>query len=108
MSGQNPSGINPLEYNVLVKPYEVPKQTAGGVLLPEDHHEKVQWAETRGTVIDISPLAFDYAEGAPVPRIGEDILHAKPAGNRVKGNDDVEYLMLKDKDVLAVMEASDG
>lgn len=97
---ENPSGIEPMEYNVIVEPYRVPEQTKGGVFLPQEHHERVQWAETRGTVIAVSPTAFTFEPGAPVVRPGDEIMHARHAGVLIKGMDEREYRVVKDKDII--------
>lgn len=100
MSIVNTSGIEPMEYNVIVKPYVVPEQTKGGLFLPQDHHERVQWAETRGTVVAVSPVAFTFEPGAPTVEPGDEIMHARHAGVLIKGTDEVEYRVVKDKDVI--------
>jgi chaperonin GroES len=99
MDGTNPSGIEPLEFNVLVRQRETEKRTKGGLLLPDEHHERQQWAEVRATVIAMSPRAFDDLGTAP--DIGDEVIIAKHAGAVVEGVDGVEYRIIKDKDVVA-------
>lgn len=99
----NASGIEPVEYNLLIKQAEVPKQTKGGLLLPDEHHERVQWAETRATIVAMSPLAFNFEVGAPKPKVGEMVIIAKHSGVEVVGDDEQKYRIIKDKDVIAVV-----
>ena len=99
MTGVNPSGIEPLEFNVLVKQRETEKRTKGGLLLPDDHHERQQWAEIRASVVAISPRAFEDL-GASCS-VGDEVIIAKHAGAVVEGIDGVEYRIVKDKDVVA-------
>jgi len=106
-SGAEDSGIEPLEYNVLVRPYRVPEVTAGGLHLPQVHHERKQWAETRGTVLAISATAFSFEAGAEKPEIGDEILCSKNAGQRVTGADGEEYRLIKDQDVMAILRGGD-
>lgn len=101
----NPSGITPLEYNVLVQPQKVEERTSGGLWKPEEYRDREQWGETRAKVVAVSPLAFNYEREAPKPGVGDLVIFAKSAGTMVEGADGEEYRLIKDKDVLAVMEA---
>jgi co-chaperonin GroES (HSP10) len=101
----NESGIVPVEYQVLVRPADVPKQTKGGLLLPDEHHERVKWAETRGVLVAASPIAFTFEADMPpecVPKPGDEVIFAKHMGVEIQGEDGVSYRLMKDKDVLAV------
>lgn len=100
----NLSGIEPTEYKVVVKPEEV-QQKIGSIFIPEDHQEKQQFSQQEGILIAISPAAFNYdgmvQETAPKP--GDRVLYAKFAGFMRKGKDGVEYRIIADKDIVAVL-----
>lgn len=99
----NPSGISPLEFNVLILQEEV-ENKVGNIWLPDEARDKMQWAETRGRVIDIAAAAFtEFGSGA---RVGETVIFSRHAGRNVKGVDGVEYKLVKDKDVLAVVRGA--
>ena len=107
----NPSGISPTEYKVLVKPKEV-ENKIGSIHLPDVHKDKEKFAQTRGTIIAVSPLAFTYATesewtqaGAEKPMAGDEVLYGKYAGVVVRGpKDGVEYTLLNDKEIMAKIE----
>lgn len=107
----NPSGIRPCEYNVLVKPYEVEEKTAGGIILPDDVKKKDENAQTRGVIVAMSPMAFanpdwpSSAEGNK-PCVGNMVMYARYSGatSRVDGKDGEEYILIKDNDITAVFE----
>lgn len=99
-------GIDPVEYNVLIAPETVEERTAGGIIRVESAKEQEQTASMRGRLLAVSPLAFNYDEWpahARKPQIGDAVLFAKYAGVLIKGADDREYRVLKDKDVMAVL-----
>ena len=102
---KNASGINPLEYKVLVRPVEVDQKTRGGIILPDETKERDQHAAMEGEVIAISPLAFKYEENAPRPSTGSTVIFARYSGINVTGKDGVSYRLMNDKDVVAVREA---
>ena len=103
----NPSGIRPVEFNVLVKPKEVEERTAGGIIVPDIARDREQVAAVEGEIVAVSPLAFTYEDWGDheKPKVGDRVYFAKYAGMLVKGRDGVEYRLLKDKDLGAVIDA---
>lgn len=99
MDGTNPSGIEPLEYNVLVEAFEVESKTKGGLMLPQQHVEQQQFAQMRGRLVAVSEGAFRDLNSEAEP--GDTIIYAKHVGVFVDGVDGKRYKLLKDKDVLA-------
>ena len=92
--------LRPLGDRVVVKPVEKEERTKSGIVLPDTAKEKPQEgiveAVGTGRILDT---------GTKVPmelKVGDRILYAKYAGNEFK-HDDVEYLIISEKDVLAVM-----
>jgi Co-chaperonin GroES (HSP10) len=99
--------IEPIEFNCLIRQDEIPKRTKIGLILPEDQVEKRKHAQTLGTLVATSPLAFSYAdwpEGARKPEVGDRVVFARFAGTFVDdpaGGE--EFRVLKDKDIVAVI-----
>lgn len=109
MMTTNTSGIQPVEYNVLVKPKIVEEKTAGGIYIPEQRREKEQFAQQEGVLVAVSPLAFTYEEwpaGSRLPRVGDQVLFLKYQAEEVKGLDGEKYWLMKDKAIAAIMEAA--
>jgi chaperonin GroES len=93
--------LKPLGDRLVAKPIEQEEQTAAGIYLPETAKEKPQQAE----VIAVGPGARNE-KGEYVPmevKVGDIVLYAKYSGTNVKLNGQ-EYLILKENDVLALIE----
>ena len=95
--------LRPLGDRVVVKPVEREERTKSGIVLPDTAKEKPQegMVEAVGTgrLLD---------NGTKVPMelmVGDKILYAKYAGNEFKV-DEIEYLIISEKDVLAVVAAN--
>lgn len=101
----NPSGVQPIEYNLVVKMHSTEEVTSGGIILPDSTKDKEKWAQEKVTIVAMSPLAFDYDEKAPKPQVGQTVMMAKYAGSNFKGRDGEDYTLIKDKDVTAIIEA---
>ena len=92
--------LKPLGDRVVVKPSDKEEKTKSGILLPDTAKEKPQ----EGTVQAVGTGRI-LDSGAKVPmelKVGDKILYAKYAGNEFK-IDEVEYLIVSEKDVLAVV-----
>lgn len=105
---QNPSGINPTEYNVLVKQHDIGEKI-GSVYIADTTKDRKQAMATRATLVAVSPLAFSYdrwPEGTRLPEVGDTVIITKAAGVSVEGEDGATYRLIKDKDIAAVVGVS--
>lgn len=93
--------LKPLGDRIVVEPIEQEEQTALGIFLPETAKEKPQ----QGKVIAAGPGARkDTGERIVMDvKVEDKVLYARYAGTNVK-LDGKEYLILKESDVLAVVE----
>jgi chaperonin GroES len=94
--------LRPLADRVIVEPIEEDEITAGGIVLPETAKEKPQ----RGTVLAVGPGKRDD-QGKVIPVdvvVGDVVLYAKYGGTEVKLGTDREVLVLRESDILAVVE----
>lgn len=104
----NPSGITPMEFNVLVKPKAVEEKTKGGIFLPDDTKEREQFGQIEGELIAVSSGAFTYNyEGWPDeaqrPQVGDRVVFTKYEAAEIKGQDGQKYWMMKDRAILGVL-----
>ncbi|AEG16412.1 MULTISPECIES: co-chaperone GroES [Desulfofundulus] len=93
--------IRPLGERVVVKPLPSEEKTKGGIVLPETAKEKPQ----EGEVVAVGPGRL-LENGTRVPidlKVGDRVLFSKYAGNEVK-IDDEEYLIMREADILGVIE----
>lgn len=93
-------------YRLLVKPEEIKRQTASGLIIEYGENEKLEkGARTLGEVIDIGPLCWGMDQGKPAwCKIGDKIYWAQYAGkNVVDPENQQEYLILNDEDVCGVV-----
>lgn len=103
----NTSGITPVEYNVLLKQDAIQEKTDGGLYLGTETQEQERHGQTRGVIIALSPMAFafdDWPEGEPKPGVGQKVVFARHSGTFVTGSDDEEYRMVKDRDIVGVLQ----
>ena len=93
--------LRPLHDRILVERLEDGEQVRGGILIPDSAREKPQ----QGKVIAVgNGKRLEDGTVAPLDvKAGDRILFAKYAGSEVQ-IDDSEYLILREDEVLAVVE----
>jgi chaperonin GroES len=94
--------LRPLADRVVVKPVERDEMTKSGIVLPDTIKEKPQ----EGIIEAVGNGRYNEQTGVRVAldvKVGDRVMYAKYAGSEVK-IDDTEYLILAEKDILAVVE----
>ena len=106
----NLSGIHPIEFKCLVKPDKIEEKTKGGIIVPQTQRDRDQHAVTTGTLIDYSPLAFTFEDGARgyVPKLGTRVVYGKYLGSEIEGNDGETYRLINDRDISAFLESENA
>ena len=101
----NTSGLQPVEFKILIEPEDVEQKSAGGIVLLDKITDREKMAQVRGKLVAIGGNAFEDWNGT-VPKVGDTIYYAKYAGIAVKGKDEQDYRLANDKDVTAIIDAS--
>jgi chaperonin GroES len=93
--------FKPLYDRLLVKRIDCESKTAGGIIIPDSAKEKPMQGEvvavgsgTRDDGGNVKPLEV---------KVGDTVLFAKWGGTEIK-LDGVEYLVMKESDVLGIVE----
>ncbi len=92
--------LRPLGDRVVIKQLEAEEKTKSGIVLPNQAKEKPQEAE----VIAVGPGGVvDGKEIKMEVQPGDRVIYSKYAGTEVK-MDGVEYIVIRQNDILAVVE----
>jgi chaperonin GroES len=93
--------LRPLHDRILVKRIEEEEVRRGGIIIPDTAKEKPQ----EGKVIAVGTGKVTE-DGKRIPmdvKAGDRVLFGKYSGSEVK-IDDVEYLILREEDVLGILD----
>lgn len=92
--------LKPLGDRLILRPLEQEEKTKGGVILPDTAKEKPQ----QGEVLAVgSGRILDNGQKVPMEvKVGDKVLYGKYSGTEIKLEGE-EYLILSEKDVLAVL-----
>lgn len=93
--------LRPLGNHIIVKPIDEDEVKKGGIIIPDTAKEK----PSKGEVIAVGAgSVMEDGKRKPIDvKVGEKVLYSKYGGTEVK-IDDVNYLVMTDEDILAVVE----
>jgi chaperonin GroES len=96
--------LKPLGDRVVIEPMEQDEQTTTGIFLPETAKEKPQ----QGKIVAAGPGARkETGERIEMDvQVDDTVLYARYAGTTIKLEGE-EYLILKETDILAIVENGD-
>jgi chaperonin GroES len=93
--------VKPLHDRLIIQTLKEEEKTKGGIIIPDTAKEK----PVEGKVIAVGPGRIKK-DGTKMPleiKKGDRVLYAKYAGTEIK-MDGEEYLMMREDDILAVIE----
>lgn len=91
----------PLGDRVVLKQLEAETTTKSGIVLPGQEKEKPQQAE----VIAVGPGGMiDGKEVKMEVKAGDKVIYSKYAGTEVKMDADEKFVIVKQSDILAIIE----
>lgn len=92
--------LKPLNDNVVLEIEPVEKKTASGIILTGDSKERPSFAR----VLAVGEGAYVNGKRAPIGvKVGQTVVFKKYTTTEVK-LDDKEYLVIAEKDILAIVE----
>ena len=91
--------LQPLADRLVVKPMAKEEVTKGGIFLPDTAKEKPQ----EGEIVAVGPgrMTDEGKRIAMELKIGDRVIYAKYGGSEIK-IDDVEMIILRESDILAI------
>jgi len=95
--------LKPLGDRVLIKPISEEEKSKGGILLPETVSKEKPQA---GEILAVGPGTTNK-DGKIIPmtvKKGDKVVYAKYSGTDIKDDNDEDYLILSEKDILAIVK----
>lgn len=91
--------LRPLGDRVIVEIVEGELQKKGSLFIPDTAQEKPQ----QGKIIAVGNGRYENGHLVPLDvKVGDIVLYGKYAGTEIK-NDGIDYLILRENDILAVL-----
>ncbi len=91
----------PLGDRVVLKHLEAETTTKSGIVLPGQEKEKPQQAEViavgPGRMVDVKEVKLEV-------KAGDKVIYSKYTGTEVKVDENEKYIIVKQSDILAIIE----
>jgi chaperonin GroES len=100
--GETGMKIKPLGDRIVIKRFEAQERTAGGIVLPDSAKDKPQ----KGKVLAVGPgkLVKDGTRRPLQVKVGDTVLFTNWAGDEFKESRGDNVLLMREEDVLAVID----
>lgn len=93
--------LKPLGDRVVLRPVEAEETTASGIVIPGKEKEKPQ----QGEILEVGPGGMvDGKEVKMEVKVGDRVIYSKYSGTEVKVDADEKYVIVKQSDILAIIE----
>ena len=101
---QNTSGIHPKGHRVLILPDPVEEVTQSGRSVSVgENRDRERLAQLKGTVVELGNTAW-LDQPSPWAQVGDHVIFGKYSGLIYQGDDDKEYRIINDLDVVAKVD----
>lgn len=94
--------MKPLGDRVVIKPLAAEAKTKGGIVLPDTAKEKPQEGEV--VAVGTGKLMDNGTVVALLVKVGDKVLYGKYSGNEITTKDGDKLLIMREEDILMVMD----
>lgn len=95
----------PQGYRMLLKPWEPPMATSGGILLSDQSRELAKFACVVSQVVDMGPECYKNMDKSETTwcKVGDYVLTGKYVGLKFKYENE-DYSIINDDEVVAIVD----
>lgn len=102
--------IQPIGWRVLIRPYEAPETSVGGILFAKDTKESENLLTYVGQVVAmgsecfkaISRSGIDMSQIDPKPEVGDWIMYGTYGGQTIKTKTGAKYIIMNDDGIMGI------
>lgn len=104
--------VLPIGWRILVRPYEPPTHSAGGIELPEEARDSEEHLTYVGQIVAMGDKCYkavtrsgiDLAEMDVVPKVGDWIMYGTYGGQKIITKTGTKYLMMNDDGIMGIVK----
>lgn len=104
--------VKPVGWRVLIRPYEPPTHTSGGIELPDEALESEEHLTYIGQIVAMGDQCYcavtrsgiELANIDPKPKVGDWIMFGTYGGQKVITKAGAKYLMMNDDGIMGIVK----
>ena len=102
--------VVPVGWRILIRPYEAPKHSAGGIEIPDDVNESENLLTYIGQIVAMGSECFkvitrsgiDMSKIDPKPKIGDWIMYGTYGGQSIITKSGAKYMIMNDDGIMGI------
>jgi co-chaperonin GroES (HSP10) len=103
----NQSGQRPIEYKIIVKMPSLEEKTSGGIIIPSQLKDKLEFGQGKGILVAVGGKAFSDFPESDMPKVGDMVSFRSYSGLKIdkdESKDGSEYRIMLDKELTSIHE----
>jgi len=104
--------VQPIGWRVLIRPFEAPTHTAGGIKLPDEAMESEEHLTYIGQIVAMGDQCYCAVTRSgiklkdinPKPKVGDWIMFGTYGGQKVITKAGAKYLMMNDDGIMGIVK----
>jgi chaperonin GroES len=103
--------VIPIAWRVLIRPYEAPETTAGGIIKADETKESEDLLTYVGQIVAMGSECYklttrsgiDMSKIEPKPKVGDWIMFGTYGGQTIRTNTGTKYLVMNDDGIMGIV-----
>lgn len=104
--------VTPVGWRVLIRPFEPPKESSGGIVLPDEARESEEHLTYVGQIVAMGDQCYkvitrsgiDLSKIDPKPKVGDWIMYGTYGGQKIITKSGTKYLMMNDDGIMGIVK----
>ena len=104
--------VIPVGWRVLIRPFEPPSESAGGIVLPDEAKQSEEHLTYVGQIVAMGSECYkivtrsgiDMSQIDPKPKVGDWIMYGTYGGQKIVTKAGTKYLMMNDDGIMGIVK----
>jgi chaperonin GroES len=104
--------VQPVGWRVLIRPFEPPTESSGGIVLPDEARESEEHLTYVGQIVAMGDQCYkvitrsgiDLSKIDPKPKVGDWIMYGTYGGQKIITKQGTKYLIMNDDGIMGIVK----
>jgi co-chaperonin GroES (HSP10) len=104
--------VDPVGWRVLIRPYEPPEESQGGIVIAREALESEEYLTYVGQIVAMGSECYkavtrsgiELANINPKPKVGDWVIYGTYGGQKVRMKNGVKYLLMNDDGIMGIVK----
>ena len=104
--------VVPIGWRVLIRPFEAPETSSGGIALPDEARQSEEHLTYVGQIVAMGDMCYrvitrsgiDMSKIDPKPKVGDWIMYGTYGGQKIVTKAGTKYLLMNDDGIMGIVK----